>query len=273
MVKVKWTLPRKLLEETFLSKNKFSKNGLFLEPVEFAGVLEFKENNCRIIDSVKVCDKKYDSHSIVKGYNSSVNTPFGTVNFHTHPLKCYIDGNVIWGWPSGEDLAQCMHIAKKGNLYHIIFTIEGTYVIKVNNKILDSLTPQIIDCIETIFKMTHKYRWYKNLDSSNCIIDEFKQFISLIGNLPSAKNTLDMWLKYVNNFKLKDCTKYTNIVVPKNRENEKIFNVQFFPNNTVQYIKNYNETNSLDIFTKLKNIKNQQDAKKIIYFPENITFY
>ena len=73
------------------------------------------------------------------GNYASVLTPLSVVNFHTHPLQCYIDAETIWGWPSGEDLAQCLNFAEDNNLTHIIFAIEGTYVIDVNKKLLNYL--------------------------------------------------------------------------------------------------------------------------------------
>ena len=38
----------------------------------------------------------------------------------------------IWGWPSGEDLARSIEFAINGNLCHIVFSVEGTYVMEVN---------------------------------------------------------------------------------------------------------------------------------------------
>ena len=155
MSKPSWKLTKKLLEDTLINPSKHSKHGLLLEKNEFGGVIEFDNNNCRIIEGEMVCDKLYSKHSVEKGNSDSVSTPLGRVNFHTHPLHCYISGQVIWGWPSGEDMGQCIRFAQMGNIYHIIFSLEGTYAIVVNKRLLN-LSPKDISSIETIFKLTHK---------------------------------------------------------------------------------------------------------------------
>ena len=201
MNKIEWKITKKMLEDTLTKPNKYSDRGLLLEQYEFAGIIEFKDNNCRIVDEEVICDKLYSNHSVKKGQTNSVVSPIGRVNFHTHPLSLYIDNNVIWGWPSGEDMGQSVRFAQMGNLYHLVFSVEGTYAIVVN-KMMVNLTPSNISSLETIFKLTHKYRWYENFEEEIDLYTEFKNFIKLCGLQPIGNNTLELWLYFVNNFKL-----------------------------------------------------------------------
>ena len=261
----KWTLSKKLLEDTLLKPSKYSKKGLLLEHKEFAGVIEFENNNCRIVDEEIVCDKVYVNHSVMAGSKDTVITPNAKVNFHTHPLHCYVDGNVIWGWPSGEDMAQCIRFAQNGNLYHIIFTLEGTYVINVNKQILN-IDSKIIDTIETIFKLTHKYRWYKNMEDSTSLTDEFKAFLRLSQiKCDGINDPLELWMCLVNNFKLIHCENYTNINIKSDNKNLKLFKTYLYKNKSFQY-----NMNSEDAYTYLKQIKTSEQICKLIKMPNNI---
>ena len=132
---VSWTIPKHCIEDTLLGpQGPTKKLGLLFLKVESAGEVEFQDSTCKINEkNEKLCNKTMTSGLKFKnGNNDSVMTPLAVVNFHTHPLSCYIDAKTIWGWPSGEDLAQCLNFAKDNNLTHIIFAIEGTYVIDVN---------------------------------------------------------------------------------------------------------------------------------------------
>lgn len=258
-----WKIPKQILEDTLTKPNKYSKKGLFLEQHEFGGVIEFKDNNCRIVDGERVCDKLYSNHSLEKGNSSSVSTPLGRVNFHTHPLHCYISGNVIWGWPSGEDIGQCIRFAQMGNLYHIIFSLEGTYVIIVNKKLV-SLSSANISSIETIFKLTHKYRWYKNMEDSHDLNKEFKKFIELSGLTPTGKSTLELWMYFINNFKLGHCGHYTDPITTLSPD-LKAFKVYLFKNKSIQYTIEPEKA-----FKQLKSIRTPEDLNKLIEMPKLI---
>ena len=124
-------------------------------------------------------------------------TPLAVVNFHTHPLSCYIDAETIWGWPSGEDLAQCINFANDNNLTHIIFAIEGTYVIDVNKIILHYLQTDkkllniIKNNIQEIFKLTHKHRMVYNDSNKNIPLEhEFNEIFLKPVQLQQKNNIL-----------------------------------------------------------------------------------
>ena len=263
MSKRNWILTKKLLEDTLINPSNHSSRGLLLEKNEFGGIIEFDNNNCRILGDEMVCDKLYSKHSIEKGSSDSVNTPLGRVNFHTHPLHCYISNKVIWGWPSGEDMAQCIRFAKMGNIYHVIFSIEGTYAIVVNKRLLN-LTTKDISCIETIFKLTHKYRWFKNLEGREDIYTQFKSFIEICGIKPKGDNTLELWVNFVNNFKIGHCGYYTDRITNVS-PNLKIFRVYLFKNKSIQY-----EVDPEQAFKKLQQIKTSKDLTSLVSVPKLI---
>ena len=137
---VLWTISCDSIKTQLLGNNKKKKGLLYLN-VESAGTIEFIDDTCKIsTDNKKLCNKKMNGKLNYKnGSKDSVLTPLSVVNFHTHPLSCYIDAETIWGWPSGEDMSQCLNFANDNNLTHLIFAIEGTYIIDVNQDILKLL--------------------------------------------------------------------------------------------------------------------------------------
>ena len=36
------------------------------------------------------------------GGTDSVQAPMGIVNFHTHPISCYLGEDTVWGWPDNK---------------------------------------------------------------------------------------------------------------------------------------------------------------------------
>ncbi len=99
---------------------------LLLLDYESSGKIQF-HNQDNTMKATAVTSK-----SINKGEKDSVMTPMGLTTYHTHPNSCYETEKVIWGWPSGEDIAQTMLWALDGNLIHIVFSVEGPYIIEVN---------------------------------------------------------------------------------------------------------------------------------------------
>lgn len=108
---------------------------------------------------------------IKSGHTASVKVENGICNFHTHPYFCYTgmgepDDATIWGWPSGEDIRETLVFALRGNLIHLVITLEGIYSIEVNPYIIQILKEiqdsnikgYIISFIEHYFKATHGFR-------------------------------------------------------------------------------------------------------------------
>ena len=171
--KVKW-----LIDKKFVNSIKYS---LLKDKYEIAGSILFKDVNCK----GDICDKLLLKDYRVKGLTSSVKTPHGIINYHTHPLQCYIDEETTYGWPSGEDMAINIMYAKRGTLVHIVFTMEGSYVIKTN-LLLNNFD---IDILEQLLKDTHIFR----LTNQQEQLYNFTKKFGITG-----KSTVEVWLKLVN---------------------------------------------------------------------------
>ena len=272
-----WEIPKQNIENTLIGSG-----GLLFLSVESAGSINFEDTSCKIDkNNDKLCDKKMtDKLKYKNGNNDSVLTPLSVVNFHTHPLQCYIDAETIWGWPSGEDLAQCLNFAEDNNLTHIIFAIEGTYVIDVNKKLLNYLLTEkklyntIKKNIEELFKITHKHRMYFN-DSNNKILleKEIEDYFMRPLNLPPRENIMMSWIYLINNLtiqniytlssnfssyfsKIKKINNYMNL--PKQYDNMSLYHITFFKNNTIQW---NNKLSKKDIFKELKSGNKSKNLK------------
>ena len=106
---VVWSLNEKFMKMIYKS--------LYNDTFEIAGKIFFEDHSC----NKTTCNKKIKDYIISKGNGSSVLTPFGIVNFHTHPKSAYNGENAKYGWPSGEDMAQSLEFAEKGCLVHLVF--------------------------------------------------------------------------------------------------------------------------------------------------------
>lgn len=273
---VSWTIPRHCIENTLLGTS--SKPGLLYLNVESAGEVQFKDSSCKINKkNEKLCDKTMTTSLKFKnGSSDSVNTPLSVVNFHTHPLNCYIDAETIWGWPSGEDLGQCMNFANDNNVTHLIFAIEGTYVIDVNKAIINELKKnktvfnKLRKNIEEIFKLTHKHRMFVNDANNNVSLeDEFNEIFLLPLGLPQKQNILLSWLNLVNNLTLQNLVilsnqfnsnkNFKNIIMKISNDHiknlhqylqMKIFSISFFKNQTIQWNSHLSKLEIFQIMTK-----------------------
>ena len=86
------------------------------------------------ISGIINCDNNNKVNSITKnkGDADSVYTPNHVINYHTHPISAYNEGETVWGWPSGEDIRETIKFALAGNKAHLVFTVEGIYSIQVS---------------------------------------------------------------------------------------------------------------------------------------------
>tara|TARA_B100000287_G_scaffold435051_1_gene501605 strand:+ start:5328 stop:6059 length:732 start_codon:yes stop_codon:yes gene_type:complete len=206
---VRWTLTNEFLKKI--------KKSIRESKTEIAGKILFKDVNC---DSKNKCNKILKDYEISQGNGDSVYTPNGIINFHTHPKKCYVDQGTKYGWPSGEDMGQVIRFAKYNNLVHIVFTLEGAYIIKVN-KILNKKN---IDILEKVLVLTHVFR-SKNQSKQ---YKDFKDYLKPIIKT-NKNNTLKLWLHLINNLTLVKLYKLYNKLYNKKlkipRDNKNIFNI------------------------------------------------
>ena len=217
--KVSWTIDSDFINDI--------KKHLIEDKNEAAGALLFRDIDC----SDGICQKTSTKYKISKGNGSSVYTPTGLINFHTHPKFAYEGEDAVYGWPSGEDMAVCINFAKDGTLIHIVFTLEGAYIIKVN-KILN---PKDTKLLEKLFKITHVFR---SRDQKNQLRD-FKDTFNLPGS-----STVKMWLKLANSISLNKLYKLHNLINNKNlkvpKDYENIFEVSLVHiDKTLNFKANY----------------------------------
>ena len=174
--KLKLHIPLDLVNQTLLNlTNNYEVAGCFY---------------CNEDDTIRTIDTN-------KGDKDSVYTPNNVINYHTHPVSCYRDAKTSFGSPSGEDYRETVKFALSGNKAHIVFTVEGLYIIQLNPckiKKLKELTDRqrgiLIFFIEEYFKTTHELRCVGELNSlakRNILLDpySFAYFASTfdIGNL------------------------------------------------------------------------------------------
>lgn len=163
---------------------------------EYSGRFQFELKNNKMIS--QLLDFK-------KGNASSVETIPGMINFHTHNFPNYVSEECIFGSPSGDDMRECIRFGLQGNLCHLVFALEGTYVIQVNPCYLnilkrnikfsdkiqgDTARGGIVYLIETYFKATHGHRakkYNKNMEKKKLPICQPQD-----------------WIKFANNFKFQN---------------------------------------------------------------------
>jgi len=129
------------------------------------------------ISGVIYCDGNDNVIGInkTKGDSDSVYTPNNVINFHTHPISAYNNGDTVWGWPSGEDIRETIKFALAGNKAHLVFSNEGLYTIQISpckiKKIKELLNDRergvLIFLIEEYFKTTHNFRGVSEVNKFN----------------------------------------------------------------------------------------------------------
>lgn len=97
--------------------------------------------------------KRRTSHKKIhtmNGDKDSVQAPLGILNFHTHPISCYLQEDTVWGWPSGEDVRESLLFGLRGSFAHAIPAVEGVYILQTNPCILTSLSNLCAEGNETL---------------------------------------------------------------------------------------------------------------------------
>ncbi len=99
-----------------------------------------------------------------RGAYSRVKFPRGVVDFHSHPSKCLNKNTCAVGLPSPADCCNVIKGAAKGTLFHMVLSREGTYVLRLNDHLLEQLrlgqvtTQQLCDkCIPAFTRLHDEY--------------------------------------------------------------------------------------------------------------------
>jgi len=190
-----------------------------------------------------------------KGNKDSVITPNHVINYHTHPISAYNEGETTWGWPSGEDIRETMKFALAGNKAHLVFTVEGLYTIQISPckiKKMKKLTKEqigvLIFIIEEYFKTTHNFRGVEDVEILNDkkIIITPSSYVDFINNfdLINLRNAKTIFHKkskhHVDSFGER-FTRIPNIGFPELKDGAKIANLtmgQYMKYNEIQELRN-----------------------------------
>jgi hypothetical protein len=179
-----------------------------------------------------------------KGSADSVHTSNNVINFHTHPISAYNQGDTVWGWPSGEDIRETIKFSLAGNKAHLVFSVEGLYTIQVSpckiRKMKELLDDQergiLIFIIEEFFKTTHNFRGVQEVNElakKNIFINPYS------------------YVDFVNTFDLVNLLNAKKII-HTNPKNEHIKNIGHTGIHGDENINKYGEGDS--IFTRIPNV-------------------
>lgn len=206
---------------------------------EYSGLFSFGNRRC----TKKNCFQVAFGPKTNTGNKCFTDIPPGRVSFHTHPVSCYKDEQVLWGWPSGPDMGAVLKL--KDNKYHIVFALEGIYIISVKPTAKKNITASEIKKLTDVFSMTHEFRLPGTVEKFK---DVFKQLKS-----KKTDHPVELWLNLANNYR-------ANI----NGSLQKIFNVDFIPNASFQYTET--ENHAMKILNKL----NSKNVSNYVRFIEDI---
>lgn len=97
---------------------------------EFSGILnvsEIKNINNNLVITLNI------DGNIASGQEDGVSGIDKPFTFHTHPKKTYDIQNVVYAWPSIEDLETTFNlISNSDGIMHLISTLEGIYIISID---------------------------------------------------------------------------------------------------------------------------------------------
>lgn len=98
--------------------------------VEHGGTMKTDRANGNIVKSKSRTDNIYDR----------VNLPYGEIQYHSHPGECLNDEKCAIGIPSPVDMSGFVQEASvRGTLAHLVYSKEGTYMIRIKPKVLAML--------------------------------------------------------------------------------------------------------------------------------------
>ena len=102
---------------------------------EVAGPLYLEKLNGDNVYAIKV-----NPEHVNMGDEKEVDKISSHYNFHSHPQAAYINHQCDIGWPSRDDYVTFLDgFFKDNTLFHLVVTVEGIYVLKINPCIQDEL--------------------------------------------------------------------------------------------------------------------------------------
>jgi ribosomal protein S18 acetylase RimI-like enzyme len=227
----------------------FMQNLYSITDIEYGGTFDLIPKRDINIDERKTFIMK-PGKNVIKGEEKkfTVNTPKSTINWHSHPYSCYTTIGCYIMWPSGADMKYIFYNYLNGVLFHLLFTAEGLYTIK--------LTTQA---------MKFMYIIYKNSDWLYAFSDLISfRFI-----------TLEQYRKADFNEERLDCIRKTNstacLFSPGEDKNKNIARFLEISNtySLKQYLINEKDLQFLSTYYDLKNIT--YNTNEAVEYFENFT--
>lgn len=126
-------------------------------------------------------------------------------SFHSHPLSAYQKYKVCLAFPSADDYITTIYLyLNRHNLFHIVATIEGIYIITINEKIFKKEKGEIPAYEDYIIKnygidypvcrldRDNRKFWKKKIDSYLKKINRYKYFYVQFVFWEDASNPIDI---------------------------------------------------------------------------------
>ena len=90
--------------------------------------------------------------AITKGSEKDfeVKTPNYYITWHTHPFICYVKNLCYIGWPSGTDMGLIVSGYETGQIAHVLFSNEGTYVLQLSPQMMEFMRAMEPACVQNL---------------------------------------------------------------------------------------------------------------------------
>lgn len=120
---------------------KINKNGK-LSQKEISGCFYIRDADCKErTDCKEVPTFKFSLDETLIKYNKDEDAEIAPCkyNFHTHPFSAYINNDAKYAWPSCSDYkAFILSFYKYQTFFHILASLEGIYIISINESWINS---------------------------------------------------------------------------------------------------------------------------------------
>ena len=153
-----------------------------------------------LINTDNVYDIDIKKDSIIIGSKEGVSITDSRYNFHSHPEQAYIRHDVIDGHPSVQDyIGYVQAIRLYGTVFHCVTTLEGIYIISLQeywSKNIDKIPLKFIeknfDIPHVTNKKTHKHHVKKQhlfFECNKCL-KKHNIYIEIVNTLSYSENPI-----------------------------------------------------------------------------------
>ena len=157
----------------------------------------------------------------------TIETPVHYLNWHSHPDICYEKNNCYIGWPSGQDMKSLFHNYNFGVIFHLLFTSEGLYTMKLTINamkmiyILSFNVEYLIAIEQVIFERFTYVEKYRACEGANCMFSS--------SSVVKRNENIKEFLRKANTATLKDYNVQKNSAVESSIKYFEQFYSSLFP--------------------------------------------